>query len=211
MKKRKRPGDSLISAHLAKIQRALLEGEKRPAFLAFLDENLAAKHGIYALYDKRDRLYYAGKAADLPKRLNHHLRDSHADSWERMTLFQVTKSANVAQLEGLVIAAAQPPGNTQKPRIGQDLRKNLQRYLRRDANDQIADAIYAERPDQVDKLAKRITVKKLSRISQSRLAHVLGISQPRVSQLIKRKLIRKYIRQAGKRDAVLLLLQKASA
>lgn len=128
-----------------------------------------------------------------------------------MTLFQVTKSANVAQLEGLVIAAAQPPGNTQKPRIGQDEKKNLQRYLRRDANDQIADAIYAERPDQVDKLAKRITVKKLSRISQSRLAGVLGISQPRVSQLIKRKLIRKYIRQAGKRDAVLLLLQKVSA
>ena len=110
-----------------------------------------------------------------------------------------------------MIAAAEPPGNTQKPRIGQDLRKNLQRYLRRDANDQIADAIYAERPDQVDKLAKRITIKKLSRISQSRLARVLGISQPRVSQLIKRKLIRKYIRQAGKRDAVLLLLQKASA
>ena len=54
MKKRKRPGDSLVSADLAKIQRALLEGVSALAVPAFLDENLAAKHGIYALYDKKD-------------------------------------------------------------------------------------------------------------------------------------------------------------
>ena len=187
MKKRKRPGDSLVSAHLAKIQRALLEGEKRPAFLAFLDENLAAKHGIYALYDKRDRLYYAGKAADLPKRLNHHLRDSHADSWERMTLFQVTKSANVAQLEGLVIAAARASRlathrSRESDRI---LRKNLQRYLRRDANDQIADAIYAERPDRVISSQSESLWKKLSQDQSIAFGARPGISQPRVSQLIK--------------------------
>ena len=48
-RKRKRKSRSLISAHLRGIKRALLEGEKRPAFLAFLDSSLPAKQGIYAL------------------------------------------------------------------------------------------------------------------------------------------------------------------
>lgn len=208
-RKRKSTSRSLISAHLGGIRRALLEGEKRPAFLAFLDSSLPAKQGIYALYDKKGRLYYSGKASDLSKRLNQHLKDRHGESWERMTLFLVAKTTNVAQLEGLVIAAAQPPGNKQKPKIGQDLRRSLRRYLRRDAQLQIDDAVYPERQGRRDALAGRITTKKLRAVGQARLARVLGTSQPRVSQLFKKKAIRRYIREAGKRDAVLLLLQKS--
>ena len=207
--KRKRKSRSLISAHLSGIKRALLEGEKRPAFLAFLDSSLPAKQGIYALYDKKGRLYYSGKASVLPKRLNQHLRDRHGESWELMTLFLVANTANVAQLEGLVVAAARPPGNKQRPKIGQDLRRSLQQYLRRDAQLQIDDAIYPERHSSSDPLARRITTKKLRAVSQERLARVLAISQPRVSQLFKTNAIRQFIREAGKRDAVLLLLQKA--
>ena len=210
MTKQRPSSGSLIFAHLAKIRRALLEGEKRPAFLAFLDESLPAKYGIYALYDKKGRLYYAGKASDLPNRLNQHLKDRHGDSWDKMTLFQVKKSVNVAHLEGLLIAAARPPGNKQKPKIGQDLRRNLRKYLRRDAILQIDDAIYPERPITKDRLANRITTKKLRALSQVRLARVLGISQPRVSQLFRSNAIRQHIREAGKRDSVLLLLQKAN-
>lgn len=209
MRKKGMSSGSLIFAHLAAIRRALLEGEKRPAFLAFLDENLPAKYGIYALYDKKGRLYYAGKASDLPLRLNQHLKDRHGESWDKMTLFQVKKSANVAHLEGLLIAAARPVGNKQKPKIGQDLRGSLKKYLRRDANLQIDDAIYPEKADVSDKLANRITTKRLRAFSQAHLARVLGISQPRVSQLFKTNSIRQYIREAGKRDSVLLLLQKA--
>lgn len=209
MRRRKnRKAGALISAHLGGIRRALLEGEKRPAFLAFLDSNLPAKYGIYALYDKNGRLYYSGKASDLPTRLNQHLKDRHSDSWETMTLFLVSKSTNVAQLEGLVIAAAQPPGNKQRPKIGQDLRQKLSQYLKGDAAAQINDAIYPERSTPRDVLAGRITTKKLREVSQARLASVLGISQPRISQLLKANLLRQYVREAGKRDAVLLLLQK---
>ena len=75
-RKRKRKSRSLISAHLRGIKRALLEGEKRPAFLAFLDSSLPAKRGIYPLYDKKGRIYYSGKTSDLPKRLNQHLKGS---------------------------------------------------------------------------------------------------------------------------------------
>src|SRR6266700_5432500 len=113
---------SLITGHLDGIKRALLEGEKRPAFLDFLDKEIPAKRGIYALYDEKGRFHYTGKATDLSKRLNQHLKDKHGDSWDRMTLFLVGDSANVSELEGLLIATARPPGNKQKPKIGQDLR-----------------------------------------------------------------------------------------
>lgn len=210
-RKRKRASGSLISAHLGGIRRALLEGEKRPAFLAFLDTCLPVKHGIYALYDAKRRLYYSGKASDLSKRLNQHLKDRHRESWDRMTLFLVAKTINVAHLEGLVIAAARPPGNKQKPKIGQDLRRSLRQYLRRDSDTQINDAVYPERQRPADVLARRITTKKLLTVSQARLARVLGISQPRVSQLFRTSAIRQYIREAGKRDAVPLLLQKTKS
>ena len=68
---------SLISSHLSGIKRALLEGEKRATFLDFLNTALPARQGIYLLYDKKGRLYYAGKASDLARRLNQHLRDRH--------------------------------------------------------------------------------------------------------------------------------------
>lgn len=200
---------SLISGHLSGIKRALLEGEKRAAFLDFLNRNLPATQGIYALYDKKGRLYYSGKASDLARRLNQHLRDRHGDSWDAMTLFHVVDSANVAELEGLVVATARPPGNKQKPKIGQDLRKKLNQYLKQDAVAQIKQAIYPERHDTPDALSKRITIKRLQAIGQARLGKVLGISQPRVSGLFRSGQIKRYIREAGKRDAVLLLLEKA--
>jgi predicted XRE-type DNA-binding protein len=205
---KKRPA-SLITSHLGGIKRALLEGEKRPAFLEFLTRHAPAARGLYALYDKKGRLYYAGKASDLQRRLNQHLKDRHGDSWDRMTLFVVSDSANVGELEGLVIATAKPPGNKQKPRIGQDLRKSLRRHLRDDATVQIDQAIYPERSKTADRLLERITTKRLSKIGQNRLAAVLGISQPRVSQLFSRGELRGYIREAGKRDTILSLLQKS--
>lgn len=199
---------SLISGHLGGIKRALLEGEKRPTFLDFLNRNLPARQGIYALYDKKGRLYYAGKASDLAKRLNQHLRDRHGDSWDRMTLFHVVDSANVAELEGLVVATARPPGNKQKPKIGQDLRKRLSQHLKQDAVAQIKQAIYPERQHAPDALSKHITLKKLQAVGQARLEKVLGLSQPRVSRLFRNGQLKRYIREAGKRDAVLLLLEK---
>jgi DNA-binding MarR family transcriptional regulator len=207
--KKRRVTPSLISGHLSGIKRALLEGEKRATFLDFLNKALPAKQGIYALYDKKGRLYYAGKASDLARRLNQHLRDRHGESWDRMTLFHVANSANVAELEGLVVATARPPGNRQKPKIGQDLRKRLSQHLKQDAVVQIKQAIYPERLQAGDALSKHITLKNLRAVSQSRLAKVLGISQPRVSRLSRNGELKRYIREAGKRDAVLLLLEKA--
>ena len=200
---------TLIAGHLRDIKRALLEGEKRSAFLEFLNQNLPARQGIYTLYDKRGRLYYAGKASDLAKRLNQHLRDRHGESWDRMALFHVAKAANVGELEGLVVATARPPGNKQRPKIGQDLRKRLNQYLKQDAISQIDQAIYPERHHSPDSLSKHLTLRKLRTIRQARLGEVLGLSPRRVSKMLRTGEIKKYIREAGKRDAVLLLLEKS--
>jgi transcriptional regulator with XRE-family HTH domain len=73
--------------------------------------------------------------------------------------------------------------------------------------------IHPREEENPDTLSGRITAKKLKSIKQTKLAAVLGISQGRVSQLVNEepanyKVLRKYIQEAGRRDSVLLLLQK---
>src|ERR1019366_2121637 len=216
-KKKEVSPERLVLSHLSGIKRALLEGEKRPVFLEFLRQT-DDRRGLYTLYDRTGRLHYAGKASDLPRRLDQHLSDRHAESWDEMTLFFLSDSADIAELEGLLVAAAHPPGNKQKPRIGSDRRKELKRFLRRDAMAQIDQVVYPHKvhpnkEENVDALSGRITPKKQKGIKQAKLASVLGISQGRVSQLVnaepnKYTALRKYIREAGRRDSVLLLLQK---
>jgi hypothetical protein len=198
----------------------LLEGEKRPAFLEFLRQT-DDRRGLYTLYDHTGRLYYAGKASDLPRRLDQHLSDRLADSWDEMTLFFLSGSADIAELEGLLVAAAHPPGNKQRPRFGSDRRKELQKFLRQDAMEQIDKVVYPHkiRPDKEenpDTLSGRITPKKLKSLKQAKLATVLGITRGRVSQLVNKEpnkytVLRRYIQEAGRRDSVLLLLEKEKA
>src|SRR5258706_5630989 len=137
--KRKKRLPSQIVSYLSGISRALLDGDKSSVFLEFLN-NIDGKTGLYALYDKKGRLRYVGKASDLPRRLNNHLGDKHADTWNQMSLFFVNKSANVPELEGLIVATAKPPDNIQKPKIGNDIRKSLRKFLKQDAIVQINQA-----------------------------------------------------------------------
>jgi hypothetical protein len=186
-------------------------------FLEFLRQT-GDLRGLYTLYDESGRLYYAGKASDLPRRLDQHLSDRHAGSWDEMTLFFLSDSVDMAELEGLLVAAAHPRGNKQKPRIGSDRRRDLKRFLRKDAMEQINEVVYPHKShprkeENPDTLSGRITPKKLRSIKQTKLAAVLGISQGRVSQLVNAepksyRVLREYIREAGRRDSVLLLLQK---
>lgn len=216
-KKKEVSPEQLVLSHLSGIKRALLEGEKRPVFLEFLRQT-DDRRGLYTLYDRTGRLHYAGKASDLPRRLDQHLSDRHAESWDEMTLFFLSDSADIAELEGLLVAAARPPGNKQKPRIGSDRRRELKRFLRQDAMEQIEQVVYPHKihpqePENLDTLSGRITPKKLTGLKQNKLAAVLGISQGRVSQLVNAEpdnytVLRKYIQEAGRRDSVLLLLQK---
>jgi Sec-independent protein translocase protein TatA len=209
--KKKRKTRPLITSHLSNISRALLEGDKRPAFLEFL-KTTDDRRGIYALYANNGKLYYAGKASDLPKRLDNHLEDMHAEDRETMSLFFLSKSANISQMEGLLIAGGKPNGNKRLPRIGKDVRQALRKFLKTDALDQIDLMIFPNKKLAADKLAERITPKKLKKITQNELADTLGISQARVSQLTRPdrknlKMLRRYIMDGGHRDKVLRLLK----
>ena len=204
---------ALVKSHLGDIQRALLEGEKRLSFLEFLKQ-YGKLRGLYALYDSRGRLYYVGKASDLPTRLNQHLKDKHSESWERMSLFFLSDSADILELEGLIVITAKPSGNKQKPRIGKDMRSDLRKFLKEDAIGQIDGAIYPGKKQPSDRLFERITPKRLRTINQKALANALGITQARVSQLInedKKKLsvLQRYIKEGGHRDKVILLLERS--
>lgn len=209
--KKKRKTRPLITSHLSDISRALLEGDKRSTFLEFL-KTTDERRGIYALYSDKGTLYYAGKTSDLPKRLDNHLKDKHAEDWETMSLFFLTKSANISQMEGLLIAGGKPDGNERQPKIGKDIRSSLRKFLKSDAIDQIDSMIFPNKVSLPDKLDKRITPKKLKKLTQKEIAAVLGISQGRVSQLItpdrkKWKILRRYIIDGGHRDKVLRILK----
>lgn len=72
--------------------------------------------------------------------------------------------------------------------------------------------IHIREEENPDTLSGRITPKKLKSIRQTKLAAVLGISPGRVSQLVNAEpnnyaTLRKY-KEAGRRDSVLVLLQK---
>lgn len=209
--KKKRKTRPLITSHLGNISRALLEGDKRETFLEFLKAT-DDRRGIYALYASNATLYYAGKASDLPKRLDNHLRDKHSEDWDTMSLFFLSKSANISQMEGLLVAGGKPNGNERQPKIGKDVRPALRKFLKSDALDQIDSMVFPNKKSADDNLAGRITPKKLKKITQRELASTLGISQGRVSQLIKPdrkhfKILRRYIREGGHRDKVLRLLK----
>lgn len=215
MKLKKENLKSFVISHLDNISRALLEGDKRPTFLAFL-EKTNNRQGIYVLYDKAGRIYYSGKASDLRRRLDQHLKDVHAQDWQSMTLFFLSKAANISEIEGLLVASAKPKGNKQKPRIGKDMRSELAGFLKEDARLQIDKMVYPKSRKKIkDKLSTRITVNKLKAISQSKLAEVLGVTPGRVSQIVnedKKNLLalRDYIQEGGHRDKVLSLVERLS-
>ena len=117
---------TIVASHLNNIKRALLEGEYRLAFLEFLRKQ-DERRGLYALYDNKGRLHYVGKALDLRSRLDKHLVDKHADSWDYMSLFFLNKSVNIAELEGLVVATSKPKGNKQ---INHGTKNNDSRFWR---------------------------------------------------------------------------------
>ena len=88
-------------------------------------KEFAKKSGIYALYDKRDKLYYVGRASDLQGRLNQHLKhNKHSGKWNRFSVY-LTKKKNIEfELEAIVLSflweRIRPNGNTQKPKVKKD-------------------------------------------------------------------------------------------
>ena len=70
--------------------------------------------GVYALYDG-DSLYYVGKSVDLKRRVIQHLKDRHFASWTHFSLYIITRTDFVDEIESLLIRIANPKGNRAVP------------------------------------------------------------------------------------------------
>lgn len=95
-----------------------LEGISRNLFRDHSDiitELIGDSSGIYALYDENE-LYYVGRASDLKRRVNQHLKDRHDAQWTHFSLFLIKRADYIGDIEALLIRIAEPVGNRAKPK-----------------------------------------------------------------------------------------------
>ena len=95
----------------------------------------AKKSGVYALYDKNDKLYYVGKASDLKVRLDQHSKhNKHSGKWERFSVYFTKNESAAGEVEAIALdllwEQSQPKGNTQKPSVKDKSMKKRSRIVK---------------------------------------------------------------------------------
>jgi hypothetical protein len=117
----------LVTQHLENISRKALE-----KYEEIVRQYVRRRHGIYALY-RGNRLYYVGLASNLRSRLGQHLRDRHAGTWDRFSVYLTVSDGHLKELESLVLRIASPKGNRTKSRLSrsEDLRRQIRRQISR--------------------------------------------------------------------------------
>jgi GIY-YIG catalytic domain-containing protein len=210
-RKRKRVSQ-LVTKHLPEVSRALLEGENKEKFAAFLKDH--ERQGLYALYRKNGELYYVGRASDLLHRLSVHRSDLHGKKWDRLAIYIINQKLKLHDVESLLIGVSKPEGNTNRGKLKNDLRKDLKTFMREAALDEITASLYPDQEPKQSKKSRRITEKKLAgfvdKKGLAKVAKILDISPGRVSQLKGDKRLRRWIIAAGKREKMLVAIAKSS-
>lgn len=118
---------SIVCQYLESISRDALN-----RFQSVIRGYVFGRHGVYALY-RRGKLYYVGLASDLRNRLKSHLKDRHAGSWDRFSVYLTIGSGAIRELEALIIRIVRPTGNKQIGRFGRS--ENLAKRLKKDLRD----------------------------------------------------------------------------
>lgn len=103
--KTKRNRTPLVIEHLEGISRTAIK-----RYPEIVTEFAKGKSGVYALY-KENSLYYVGLAKNLRSRLHHHLRDRHAEEWNRFSIYLTQGDEHLKELESLVLRILMPKGN----------------------------------------------------------------------------------------------------
>ena len=99
-----------------------LEGISKKIFERYRNiivQYIGNKPGVYALYDEGE-LYYVGRASDLARRVNHHLKDQHSALWTHFSVYFTKKAQYANDIEAVIVSIAQPKGNKVKPRLGKE-------------------------------------------------------------------------------------------
>ena len=140
----KRP--PLVCQHLEMISRKAIE-----EYQDILKKFVRRRPGIYALY-RKNRLRYVGLASNLKSRLNHHLRDRHAKTWDHFSVYLTIKSDHLRELEALAIRIASPKENRQMGKLRKS--QNLKKIFKRSVADQLKhelDDLFYKKTDVSDK------------------------------------------------------------
>jgi hypothetical protein len=95
----------LVCQHLENMSRRMLE-----EYQGVIRDFVRGRNGVYALY-RRGKLYYVGLASSLLGRLRHHLRDHHAGTWDRFSVYLTIGPAHMKEIESLLLRISSPPGN----------------------------------------------------------------------------------------------------
>jgi len=121
-----KPKAQLVCQHLEGVSRRVLE-----SYPDLVRGMARGRHGIYALY-RRDRLYYIGLATDLRQRLKQHLRDQHAQTWDRFSLYLTVGDDHIREIESLFLRISRPRGNKVTPGLprSQDLLGGLRSEIK---------------------------------------------------------------------------------
>ncbi|MDD8039940.1 MAG: GIY-YIG nuclease family protein [Acidobacteriota bacterium] len=105
MKQKRRSKAGLVIEHLEGIARSAIR-----RYPDIITEFAKGRSGVYALYKGKD-LYYVGLAKNLRSRLRGHLRDRHAEAWDRFNIYLTQGDEHLKELESLVLRIASPKGN----------------------------------------------------------------------------------------------------
>ncbi len=118
---------SLVVSHLEGINRNVLE-----KFQDIVSDYVKGHEGVYALF-RKSRLYYVGLASNLRSRVKQHLKDKHAESWDRFSVYLTRGESHLKEMESLLIRVSKPPGNRQKAKFvrSEDLKRRFRRDVQR--------------------------------------------------------------------------------
>jgi hypothetical protein len=144
---------SLVTQHLENLSREVLKDYKD-----IIREYVKRRHGVYSLY-RKNRLYYVGLASNLRSRLNSHLRDRHADTWDRFSIYLTVGDEHLRELESLVMRISSPKGNKQRGKFArsEDLRRRFRRQVAQYQRVELNRLFGFTRAKEAEKLKKRIT------------------------------------------------------
>jgi len=116
----------LVSQYLENISRDALEN-----YQEIIRGYVRDRQGVYALYRRR-KLYYVGLARNLRSRLNSHLKDHHAKSWDTFSIYLTIGETHLKELESLILRIIQPSGNKLKGKFvnAEDLKREFKAAMR---------------------------------------------------------------------------------
>jgi len=142
MKKPRRANAGLVLEHLEGISRTAIN-----RYPEIVTEYARRRSGVYALYKGND-LYYVGLAKNLKSRLRGHLRDRHAEAWDRFSIYLTQGDEHLKELESLVIRIASPKGNKLLGKLmgSRDLLRAFRRRILESQRRELADITLGEAP-----------------------------------------------------------------